>query len=728
MFVFFIFSMFDKIFQSMKKILSPILMLTMASRLLSQAPQGINYQAALRNGSGQALANTALTLRLGIYSGAGATLKVYEETQSLTSNNTGVVNCVIGKGSVTSGNFTTINWGSDQFHLKAEANTGGGFLDLGTQQLISVPYAMYSNQAGGISGTISPAQIGGGGAATDQVLSWNGSSWAPKNAAVGTITEVTTGTGLTGGGTSGTITLSARNTDPLWNANQLQGVNIRSGVVPFVGGILRAGTNGWEPSAETVRAMGTGLSLGSGGTINSVWTQNGSDIYNNNTGRVGIGTSKPTFPLHVSGSNATVAHQYQGKGWDAFYYKGTELGYLGVFNDTNDLDFGTNGTGRNVNIVTGSGSTPRLTVTSSGKLGAGITNPNFKLHLHEPSTTSAPVLQFSNQTSGNSLIDGFVIGFNTISAEALIWNFENQNLLFGTNSTERMRISSGGSVGIGKNNPGYLLDIGTSLSNVRVLNAISAINSTTDGAGRFSNVTGIIASLGTSNNGIYASTASSTNTSGAAVYGDNGASNTVSYAGFFNGRTAVNGSLSVLGALSKSSGTFKIDHPLDPENKYLYHSFVESPDMMNIYNGIAVADEHGEALVLMPEWFEALNMEFRYQLTCVGGYAPVYIAEKLQDNKFKIAGATKGLEISWQVTGIRHDAYAEKNRIQVEVEKSETEKGTYLHPEVFGKPADKGIYYRMQQQNSLPKTTEPAAASGSAAQEIPGTTAFKPKR
>ena len=702
------------------------LLLLLASPLQGQAPQGINYQAALRNGSGQALSNTAVTMRLGIYSGAGATVKVYEETHALTSNSTGVVNCVIGKGSVTSGSFSAINWGSDQFSLKAEVNTGGGFLDLGTQQLISVPYSLYSNQSGGLSGNLPPSQISAGGAAADQVLSWNGSNWVPKNASVGTITGITPGTGLTGGGTTGTLTLSARNTDPLWNANQLQGTPIQNSV-PSTGSILRFSGTQWGPSSETVTAAGTGLNINSG-VINSVWTQNGNHIYNNNNGRVGIGTSSPQSPLHISGSAVTLVHQYQGLGWDAFYYKGNALGYLGVFNDTNDLDFGITGTARNLNLVTGSSATPRLTITGTGRLGAGITNPNFKLHLHEPSTIGSPVLQFSNQTSGNSLVDGFVIGFNTSSAEALIWNFENQNLLFGTNGAERMRISNAGFVGIGNTAPAFLLDIGGPSRTSRSLNVVTGNPSNVDGAGRFSNATGVVASIATANNGVYASTASSTNSTGAAIYGDNGGSNSFGFAGFFNGRSSVVGNMNVSGSLSKASGTFMIDHPLDPENKYLYHSFVESPDMMNIYNGMAIADEQGEAVVVMPDWFEALNMEFRYQLTCVGGYAPVYVAEKIKGNRFKIAGATKGLEISWQVTGIRHDAYAEKNRIQVEVEKSETEKGTYLHPEVFGKSADKGVYYKMLQQHVVPKTAGPATEEIRAAQQIPGTTVYKVDR
>jgi hypothetical protein len=149
-------------------------------------------------------------------------------------------------------------------------------------------------------------------------------------------------------------------------------------------------------------------------------------------------------------------------------------------------------------------------------------------------------------------------------------------------------------------------------------------------------------------------------------------------AGYFQGTVAV------VGSLSKSAGSFKIDHPLDPSNKYLYHSFVESPDMLNIYNGMATLNEAGEAEVEMPDWFEALNRDYRYQLTCIGEYAPVFIAEKIRERKFKIGGGQPRQEISWQVTGIRKDAYAKAHPIPVEEVKGEGEKGKFLHPELFG--------------------------------------------
>jgi len=151
------------------------------------------------------------------------------------------------------------------------------------------------------------------------------------------------------------------------------------------------------------------------------------------------------------------------------------------------------------------------------------------------------------------------------------------------------------------------------------------------------------------------------------------------------------GNVHVTGTVTEGGGSFKIDHPLDPENKYLYHSFVESPDMMNIYNGNAVLDGRGEASVKLPEWFDALNRDFRYQLTCIGGFAPVYVAERVSNNWFKIAGGQAGMEVSWQVTGVRHDAFAEANRIPVEVDKPDTERGKYLHPFAHGLPEEMGL-------------------------------------
>jgi len=145
-----------------------------------------------------------------------------------------------------------------------------------------------------------------------------------------------------------------------------------------------------------------------------------------------------------------------------------------------------------------------------------------------------------------------------------------------------------------------------------------------------------------------------------------------------------NGDVNVTGTLSKSAGSFKIDHPLDPANKYLYHSFVESPDMMNIYNGNVTTDGRGVATVTLPDWFEALNKDFRYQLTVIGQFAQAIIGSKIADNRFTIRTDKPGVEVSWQVTGIRQDAYANAHRIRVEQDKPEKERGHYLHPELYG--------------------------------------------
>jgi hypothetical protein len=144
------------------------------------------------------------------------------------------------------------------------------------------------------------------------------------------------------------------------------------------------------------------------------------------------------------------------------------------------------------------------------------------------------------------------------------------------------------------------------------------------------------------------------------------------------------GNLTVNGTVSKGGGSFKIDDPLDPANKTLSHSFVESPDMMNIYNGNVVTDGHGRATIELPAYFEALNRDFRYQLTVIGQFAQAIVVQKIRDNRFFIKTSKPVVEVSWQVTGVRHDAYANAHRIPVEEVKPPEEQGHYLHPQLFG--------------------------------------------
>jgi hypothetical protein len=161
---------------------------------------------------------------------------------------------------------------------------------------------------------------------------------------------------------------------------------------------------------------------------------------------------------------------------------------------------------------------------------------------------------------------------------------------------------------------------------------------------------------------------------------------------YATGGAQIVGNLNVTGTLSKGGGSFKIDHPLDPANKYLSHSFVESPDMMNIYNGLVTLDAHGRATVEMPDWFEALNSDFRYQLTAIGAPGPnLYIAKEIDGNHFSIAGGKPGMKVSWQVTGIRQDAWANAHRIPVEEDKPANERGYYLHPDLYGAGPDKQV-------------------------------------
>ncbi len=157
------------------------------------------------------------------------------------------------------------------------------------------------------------------------------------------------------------------------------------------------------------------------------------------------------------------------------------------------------------------------------------------------------------------------------------------------------------------------------------------------------------------------------------------------------------GNLNVTGTLTKGGGSFKIDDPLDPENKYLSHSFVESPDMLNIYNGSVRLDARGEGWVTMPEYFQALNRDFQYVLTSVGRRnrgSTSRARSRAIASRSRAAG--RMAKVSWMVTGIRQDAWANAHRIPTEEEKPAQERGKYLHPELYGVGADKNTDAMLQ--------------------------------
>jgi hypothetical protein len=272
-------------------------------------------------------------------------------------------------------------------------------------------------------------------------------------------------------------------------------------------------------------------------------------------------------------------------------------------------------------------------------------------------------------------------------------------------------------VGIGTSSPATKLDVtGTSTTGlILATNSSTAAGSTTGAS--VAGVKGVIsaASPGTHAAGVWGVASTTSSSQGYGVAGYHAQNNAVGLAGFIatggfgvgvlgksGGSTSYagffDGNVQVLGTLAKSGGSFKIDHPLDPANKTLSHSFVESPDMMNVYNGVVQTDPSGYATVTMPEWFETLNRDFRYQLTIIDeadtGWALAKVVREMNNNEFTIRTNLPNQKVSWQVTGIRQDKWANANRIPVEQDKPAHERGKYLNPREFGQPDTLGIMYR----------------------------------
>ncbi|MGX4735533.1 hypothetical protein [Kitasatospora griseola] len=144
--------------------------------------------------------------------------------------------------------------------------------------------------------------------------------------------------------------------------------------------------------------------------------------------------------------------------------------------------------------------------------------------------------------------------------------------------------------------------------------------------------------------------------------------------------------------VSAGSARFVIDHPLDPTENTLTHAFVASPEQKNVYDGVVTLDDTGAATVTLPDWFDALNQDFRYQLTPIGAPAPdLHVSARISGNSFSVAGGPPGGQVSWQVTGVRLDKWARANPVEPVAPKPADQRGLFLHPTAFDQPVERGI-------------------------------------
>jgi predicted lipoprotein with Yx(FWY)xxD motif len=188
------------------------------------------------------------------------------------------------------------------------------------------------------------------------------------------------------------------------------------------------------------------------------------------------------------------------------------------------------------------------------------------------------------------------------------------------------------------------------------------------------------------------------------------------------GKVWVNGDFTVVGVKA-----FTMDHPLDPTNKTLMHAAAESNEVINFYSGNVTTDASGKAMVNLPDYFEAINKDFRYQLTVIGGtFAQAIISKEVSNNKFEIATNQPNVKVSWEVKGVRNDAHMRKFPFVVVEEKSAAQKGRYIDPAAYNQPESKRVSYSNVAGSSLEdvkpdatKAANPLNTSGGSLQDAP---------
>jgi len=352
--------------------------------------------------------------------------------------------------------------------------------------------------------------------------------------------------------------------------------------------------------------------------------------------------------------------------------------------------------------------------------GSGLTNVTAQ-GFNLPLTSSGPGGLILNNTTT-------VANFNyTLSASGIfgIYAHGTDNALFvdgsGTGTgTGQFKASSGtGVYGYTQGTSGYAIGV-YGWANAAGAIGVYARNDQGVGLKGYSPVSNAIVATSGGNDALVATTTASNKS---AIYGYTSIAD--SRGAWFQSNATTGGGVGVVGQTNAPNGygvfsygntgatgtkSFLIDDPTDPANATLRHYSEEGPEPLNEYTGTVRTDAKGYAVIRLPDYFDALNKDPRYQLTVVDetdspDFVLAKVVRKEAYNQFTIRTSKPNVEVSWQVKGVRNDPWMQKNGAPVRQQKSEANKGKYLQPELYGQPASAGIAY----QSPVPVTIPPTA-------------------